>query len=221
MRLYSGSMKEVAGLFLLLLKWSCGNVKEMTIERLNQAFLTEESPGPWWLLGWFGWWGLWRWDPKETRQEQVEGKRWFAAWSWRRYQCWAVSTIVGRMRISSPMSLSPGTILFKSDWLCFLLKSKKPEEFLIQYFCTTVANICRVAVTKMGRRNRRRRQQLRRRETSLMPAIVSKRFHGFMHVSKKSFCFYLWKTRTTRLPCMAPSERPRQELKIDSPEPQQ
>lgn len=62
---------------------------------------------------------------------------------------------------------------------------------LLKAVGSAVANLRRVALTRMGRRNRRRQQQLRRRETSLMPATVSKPFHGFMHVGEENNCFYL------------------------------
>lgn len=127
-------------------------------------FLTEESPGPRWLPGWFGWWGLWRWDPEETRQEQVKGKRRFATAESRNHR-----------------------------WYFSVNPSDPPPPHLsifFDIFCATVANFCRDAATKMGRRSRRRRQQLRRRGISLTPVTVSERFHGFMHVGKESFSFW-------------------------------
>lgn len=64
----------------------------------------------------------------------------------------------------------------------------------------------RVAVTRMARKSRRRQLQRRRRGISLMPATVSN--VSLQPVScmsarrERAFCFYLWKTRITQLPCM-------------------
>lgn len=75
-----------------------------------------------------------------------------------------------------------------------------------------VTGFCRVAATRMARKNRRPQRRRRRRETSLMPATVSRVSITacVVHVGKKGF--YFWKTRVTHLPCMVPSERPRLEL---------